>query len=121
MNPTNDSFLLGHPLRTADLLLFTRIEIQHGIDILADLVAFGFSGRVSRIHRRLRRKNSFCCHLDIPEACVASFLHAVEAREKSRHPAARLTPKIRWVTRLTQSRATANQGNSNVSPYKLTT
>lgn len=46
---TTDAF--EDPLRAADLLLFTLVELQNGLYILADLVAFGFERRVEGIRR----------------------------------------------------------------------
>src|SRR5450756_2472731 len=53
---------LEDPLRAADLLLLTRVEIQNGLDILAGLVAFGFEWRVPGIRRRRRRNGNFGSH-----------------------------------------------------------
>src|SRR5664280_2538124 len=53
---------LEDPLRAADLLLFTRVEIQNGLDILAGLVAFGFEWRALAIRWRPRRNSSFGFH-----------------------------------------------------------
>jgi hypothetical protein len=49
-------------LRAADLLIFTRVELQNGLDILADLVAFGFDWCVMRIRRRRRQNGRFGYH-----------------------------------------------------------
>src|SRR5665647_237600 len=57
---TTDAF--EYPLPAADLLLFTRVELQNGLDILADLVAFGFEWRVPGIRRRRRRNGRFGSH-----------------------------------------------------------
>src|SRR5665811_1155946 len=49
-------------LRATDLLLFTRVELQNGLDILADLVAFGFDWCVTWGRRQLRRNGRFGFH-----------------------------------------------------------
>src|SRR5450756_709174 len=53
---------LEDPLRAADLLLFTRVEIQNGLDILAGRIAFGFEWRALAIRWRPRRNGSFRFH-----------------------------------------------------------
>src|SRR5450756_2059916 len=57
---TTDAF--EDPLPAADLLLFTRVELQNGLDILADLVAIGFEWRVPGIRRRRGRNGRFGFH-----------------------------------------------------------
>src|SRR5450830_901091 len=57
---TTDEF--EDPLRAGDLFLFTRVERQNGLDILAGLVAFGFEWRFPRIRRRRRRSGNFGSH-----------------------------------------------------------
>src|SRR5450759_581077 len=60
---TTDAF--EDPLRAADLSLFTRVELQNGLDILTGLVAFGFGWRISGIRRRRRRNGRFGVHQDM--------------------------------------------------------
>src|ERR1035437_7623011 len=85
---TTDAF--EDPLRAADLLLFTRVELQNGLDILADLVAIGFEWRVPGIRRRRWRNGRIGSH--------QGMLHdpAGPRAGKIRAP---LTHKFRWHSR----------------------
>ena len=49
-------------LRTAYLLLVTRVEVQNSFDVLADLVAFGISVSVTWMRGRRSRNASFRFH-----------------------------------------------------------
>ncbi len=50
------------PLRAADLLFFTRVEFEHGLDVLADLVALGFVWGAPGVRRRRRQNGRFGPH-----------------------------------------------------------
>src|ERR1035437_4621010 len=57
---TTDAF--EDPLRVADFLLFARVELQDGLNILAGLVGFGFGWRVLGIRWRRRGNGRFRAH-----------------------------------------------------------
>ena len=55
-----------YPLRGGDFFLLARVERQHGLDVLADLIALGINGSVSGAGDiRLRRRSRFGFHQDI--------------------------------------------------------
>src|SRR5664280_2688978 len=56
------SNLVGQPVFLGFILLFTRVEIQDGLDILAGLVAAGFEWRALAVRLRPRRNGSLRFH-----------------------------------------------------------
>jgi PAS domain S-box-containing protein len=48
LNQAEVFHVAGQPLPVADLFVFTRVEIQHGMDVLADLLVLRRQGRISQ-------------------------------------------------------------------------